>query len=274
MLSSPQLAPQVSPGGASANSCGGASVCQHLFKCGACPESDPRAVGEKNGAVPPSVPASGVASPRSGGASKKLARRLPWRLRIQPVSHRGRYASAVWTGRTEPDDSRPYQVVRRDAHLQSSHADRGGPPPRKKRTRRARRRAPRRACRPQPLRNDHDSRRRHDDGPALAGCASAVGAAPTGARSERRKRATAMSPIRALRSFSRHCWISVMICGGTSDGSTAQLGVDFTTEAIVSVTSSPSNARLPASISNNTAPNAHTSVRLSTGRPRACSGDM
>ncbi len=31
---------------------------------------------------------------------------------------------------------------------------------------------------------------------------------------------------------------------------------------------------VPVSISNNTAPNAQISARLSTGFPRACSGDM
>ncbi len=42
----------------------------------------------------------------------------------------------------------------------------------------------------------------------------------------------------------------------------------------MSETVSPSNALLPASISYRTHPNAHTSVRLSTGLPRACSGLM
>ena len=80
--------------------------------------------------------------------------------------------------------------------------------------------------------------------------------------------------MRALRSFSRHRWMSVTICAGTSAGSADQFGVVFMTAAIISVASSPSNARAPVSISYSTAPKAQTSVRLSTARPRACSGDM
>ena len=38
--------------------------------------------------------------------------------------------------------------------------------------------------------------------------------------------------------------------------------------------SSPLKTRLPVTISYSTQPNAHTSVRLSTGLPRACSGLM
>src|SRR5438132_1603356 len=68
--------------------------------------------------------------------------------------------------------------------------------------------------------------------------------------------------------------MSVTTCGGTSAGSADQFGVDFITDAISSVTSLPSNARVPVNISYRTAPNAHTSVRLSTAFPRACSGDM
>ena len=40
------------------------------------------------------------------------------------------------------------------------------------------------------------------------------------------------------------------------------------------MTSSPSNGRVPVSISNSTHPNDQMSTRLSTGRPRACSGAM
>jgi hypothetical protein len=43
---------------------------------------------------------------------------------------------------------------------------------------------------------------------------------------------------------------------------------------MISVTSSPPNARRPTNISNSTQPNDHTSVRSSTGLPLACSGDM
>lgn len=65
----------------------------------------------------------------------------------------------------------------------------------------------------------------------------------------RRKRATAMSEIRALRSFSRQPFTSVRTCGGTSAGSARQSGSPRTTAAIVSVRSSPSKARFPVSIS-------------------------
>ena len=44
--------------------------------------------------------------------------------------------------------------------------------------------------------------------------------------------------------------------------------------AIVSEIVSPLNADRPVSISYNTHPNAQTSLRLSTGFPRACSGLM
>ena len=43
---------------------------------------------------------------------------------------------------------------------------------------------------------------------------------------------------------------------------------------IVSDTVSPAKARSPVSISHNTQPNAQMSARLSTSRPRACSGAM
>src|SRR5438128_3920227 len=83
--------------------------------------------------------------------------------------------------------------------------------------------------------------------------------------------------------------MSVTTCGGTSAGSADQFGVDVNTAAIRSATELPSplddargdpelvegsNARVPVNISYRTAPNAHTSVRLSTAFPRACSGDM
>jgi hypothetical protein len=46
------------------------------------------------------------------------------------------------------------------------------------------------------------------------------------------------------------------------------------TAAIVSDIVSPSNSRRPVAISVTTTPKAQMSVRTSTGRPRACSGDM
>ncbi len=42
----------------------------------------------------------------------------------------------------------------------------------------------------------------------------------------------------------------------------------------MSLTVSPWNSRFPVSISKRTTPNAQTSALLSTGLPRACSGDM
>ncbi len=48
----------------------------------------------------------------------------------------------------------------------------------------------------------------------------------------------------------------------------------FKTSAIVSLTVSPANSVRPVSISYSTTPNAQMSDRLSTGRPRACSGAM
>src|SRR5688572_15724854 len=66
-------------------------------------------------------------------------------------------------------------------------------------------------------------------------CATRGAAAADGAIDEsslRRNRATAISPMRALRSFSRHFWINVTTGGGVSAGSALQSGVDFTTAAI------------------------------------------
>jgi hypothetical protein len=59
---------------------------------------------------------------------------------------------------------------------------------------------------------------------------------------------------------------------GTEGGSFVQSGALFSTVASVSEMSSPSNARVPASISYRTQPNAQISARLSTDFPRACSG--
>jgi hypothetical protein len=61
---------------------------------------------------------------------------------------------------------------------------------------------------------------------------------------------------------------------GVSAGRFVQSGSLVITLASASAMSSPSNARTPVSISNSTHPNAHTSLRLSTGRPLACSGAM
>ncbi len=61
---------------------------------------------------------------------------------------------------------------------------------------------------------------------------------------------------------------------GASGGSDPQSGSLLRTDASTSLTVSPSKSRLPASISNSTTPKAQMSARLSTVRPRACSGDM
>ena len=57
-------------------------------------------------------------------------------------------------------------------------------------------------------------------------------------------------------------------------GSAAQSGSRSRMRAITSETVSPANAGRPARHSNSTQPNDHTSVRRSTGLPRACSGLM
>ena len=64
------------------------------------------------------------------------------------------------------------------------------------------------------------------------------------------------------------------MAGGVSGDSNSSGGCSFSTAATVSDTLSPANARLPLSISNSTHPKAQMSVRLSTLRPVACSGDM
>ena len=62
--------------------------------------------------------------------------------------------------------------------------------------------------------------------------------------------------------------------GGVAAGSAVQSISCRTTAARTSVIVSPSKSLRPASISKSTAPKAHTSARLSTGFPRACSGAM
>jgi hypothetical protein len=46
------------------------------------------------------------------------------------------------------------------------------------------------------------------------------------------------------------------------------------TDAMMSLTVSPAKRGWPVSISDTSAPKDHTSARLSTGLPLACSGDM
>jgi hypothetical protein len=57
-------------------------------------------------------------------------------------------------------------------------------------------------------------------------------------------------------------------------GADAFAGSLFSTSASVSLSVGAANSRFPVSISWSTTPKAHTSARLSTGWPRACSGAM
>ena len=81
-------------------------------------------------------------------------------------------------------------------------------------------------------------------------------------------------PHDAVRSLTRQLCSSVRTGCGTSAGSASQFGSRRTTAPSTSVLSSPSNARLPVSISYRTQPNAQMSQRLSASCPFACSGDM
>src|SRR5262245_12220493 len=92
--------------------------------------------------------------------------------------------------------------------------------------------------------------------------------------SDRRNRTIPMSDKRTLRSFSRPRLNNSLMGSGRPAGSAFHAGSLRTMAAIVSVTSSPSNTRLPVSISNNTHANAQMSLRLSAARPLACSGAM
>ncbi len=102
---------------------------------------------------------------------------------------------------------------------------------------------------------------------AAGGCVSP----PTSPRTNEK---AATSATRWRRSFSSERLSSVSTGAGTCGGSKLQSGSLRRIAAIVSLMSSPSNARLAASISYNTHPSAHTSLRLSAPRPFACSGDM
>ena len=67
---------------------------------------------------------------------------------------------------------------------------------------------------------------------------------------------------------------SVRMCGGVSGGQRAPVHVVLEHRGQRDRDVSPSNARRPVSISKRTTPNAQMSARLSTARPRACSGAM
>src|SRR4029078_1119317 len=80
--------------------------------------------------------------------------------------------------------------------------------------------------------------------------------------------------MRVVRSFARQRLSTVRTAIGTPGGSALQSGSSREIETMVSVMSSPPNAHFPVSISHKTHPKAHTSQRLSAGRPFACSGDI
>src|SRR5262249_3139855 len=83
-----------------------------------------------------------------------------------------------------------------------------------------------------------------------------------------------MSPIRFRRSFSRQRVSRTRLVDVVDVARASQAGSRARTDARTSVVSSPSKARFPVNISKSTHPNAHTSLRLSAGRPFACSGDI
>src|SRR6185436_5191737 len=87
-------------------------------------------------------------------------------------------------------------------------------------------------------------------------------------------RATPMSDSRSFRSLVRHRLNRRCTDDGVDAGSVGQSGSPRTTAARISVMLSPGNAIFPVSISKSTQPNAQMSVRLSTGFPFACSGDI
>ena len=96
----------------------------------------------------------------------------------------------------------------------------------------------------------------------------------TASASRSSSRASPISRRRLPGSFCRQRRTTRTTDAGATFASALQSGSRSMTRAIVSDTSSPSNGRLPASISYRTHPNAHTSARLSTVLPRACSGLM
>ena len=107
---------------------------------------------------------------------------------------------------------------------------------------------------------------------AAAGVLGRVASVASGESSA--MRASPMSRSRFFGSRSRQRRSSERIAGGVDDGSADQSISWRRTAASVSLTVSPSKSRLPLSISKSTTPKAQTSARLSTARPRACSGDM
>jgi hypothetical protein len=83
-----------------------------------------------------------------------------------------------------------------------------------------------------------------------------------------------MSWSRRAGSFTRQRRRTLVTFAGNPAGSASQPGSSLITAARISDTVSPPNGRCAVSISNSSTPKAQTSARLSTARPRACSGDM
>lgn len=87
-------------------------------------------------------------------------------------------------------------------------------------------------------------------------------------------RAPPMACKRSFRSFVSVRSSSLRKYPGVPAGSAAQSGSNLTRASSTSGVEAPLNARFPVSIWNTTAPREKISLRLSTGRPIACSGDM
>ena len=83
-----------------------------------------------------------------------------------------------------------------------------------------------------------------------------------------------MSGSRRFGSFSRQRRSNRRTLDGVCSGNAFQFGSRSMIAAMVSDSVSPLNAAWPISISYKTHPKAQMSVRLSTARPRACSGLM
>ena len=108
-----------------------------------------------------------------------------------------------------------------------------------------------------------------------AGAAPTAGAASGSAPSPSRAiLASPMSRSRFLESRSRQRFSSLTMLGGVAGGSSFHSIGARRTDASVSETVSPSNARFPVNISKRHAPNDQMSARRSTFVPRACSGAM
>ena len=107
----------------------------------------------------------------------------------------------------------------------------------------------------------------HRDAGAFRSTGTGGAAAPS-------SHASPMSRSRFFGSRSRQRPRSARTWGGVSGGSFDQSGSCRSTAASTSETVSPSKQRVPVSISYSTTPKDQMSDRLSTGLPRACSGDM